>query len=298
MHHPSMFSWDDLKCFIAFARAGSIRRAAKALHVNQSTVQRRLAALEECLGRQVVARRLGRYELTAVGQELWHSAERVDDAIAAFQRNVAAADMGLSGTIRVTMTAMLADRLQKSPLIEDFSQIYPELKLELLITDRCLDLAKSEADLAIRAGDPKDENLIARKIGEVPWAVYGSRSYLDRYGFPDRAEDIDRHFIATCCDESSDHPAMRWLRSVAPNATIVARCDTGDQLVKLVSSGAGLAPLTANQNDSSLVRVIDCTDVKTRFYLLMHKDMRRTPRIRAFADFVTAKAKHFRELLV
>lgn len=293
-----MFSWDDLKFFIAFARAGSLNGAAKALHVNQSTVQRRLATLEECLGRQLVARRLGRYALTEVGKELWHSAERVDDAIAAFQRNLAAADKGLSGTIRVTMTAMLADRLQESRLGAEFSGLYPDLKLELLVSDRCLDLAKSEADLAIRAGDPKDENLVARKIAEVPWAVYGSRPYLERCGFPERAEDIEHHLIATCCDETSDHPAIKWLRSVAPNATIVARCDTGDQLVRLVSSGAGLAPLTANQRDSNLVRVMDCIGVKTRFYLLMHKDMRHTPRIRAFADFVASNARNFHALFV
>lgn len=293
-----MFSWDDLKCFIAFARAGSLNGAAKALGVNQSTVQRRLGTLEGSVGRQLVTRRLGRYALTEVGKELWYPAERVDDAVADFQRNLAAADKGLSGTIRVTMTAMIADRLQNSRLVDDFSGLYPDLKLEFLVSERCFDLAKSEADLAIRAGDPKDENLVGRKIAEVPWAVYGSRSYQERYGFPERAEDIERHLIATCCGETSDHPAMRWLRSVAPNATIVARCDTGDQLMRLVSSGAGLAPLPANQRDSGLVRVMDCTDIKTRFYLLMHKDMRRTPRIRAFADFVAGNAKGFRALFI
>lgn len=298
LHGASVFSWDDLKYFIAFARAGSLSGAAKALRVNQSTVQRRLAALEESLSHQLVARRLGRYALTDVGRALWRSAERVDDAIADFQRNLAATDRGLSGRVRVTMTAMLADRLQDSRLGDDFSKLYPDLKLEILVSDRCFDLAKSEADLAIRAGDPQDENLVARKIAEVPWAVYGSRSYLERYGFPKRPEDIEHHLIATCCDETSDHPVMRWLRSAAPNAKIIARCDTGDQLLRLVSSGAGLAPLTANQRDNSLVRVMECPDVKTHFYLLMHKDMRQTPRVRAFADFVGARAKEFRALCV
>jgi DNA-binding transcriptional LysR family regulator len=297
MHSASMFSWDDLRFFIAFARAGSLNAAAKALHVNQSTVQRRLATLEESLGRQLVARRLGRYALTEVGNELWSSAERVDEAITAFHRNLVAADSSLSGRIRVTIPAMLADRLQNSRLVDDFSELYPDLKLELLISDRCLDLAKSEADLAIRAGDPRDENLVARKIAEVPYAVYGSRLYLERHGFPARAEDIGGHLIATCCAETSDHPVMRWLRSVAPNATISARCDTGDQLARLVGSGAGLALLLANQRDNSLIRVMDCANVKTRFYLLMHKDMRHTPRVRAFADFVASNVKDFRALL-
>ena len=95
-------AWDDLKYFLAFARAGSMQAAAKALGVNQSTVQRRVAELEERAGRRLVERHVGSYRLTALGEELRPAAEGVEAAVAAFERDLAARDKGLTGAIRVT----------------------------------------------------------------------------------------------------------------------------------------------------------------------------------------------------
>src|SRR5580658_7881088 len=102
-----MFAWDDLRYFLAFARTGSMLAAAKALGVNQSTVQRRLAEFEERLGRRLVMRHLSGYHLTELGDELRSSAERVETAVTAFERDLAAYDKGLSGTIRVTIGSVL-----------------------------------------------------------------------------------------------------------------------------------------------------------------------------------------------
>ena len=104
----STFAWDDLRYFLAFARAGSMQAAAKALGVNQSTVQRRIAELEERVGRRLVERHLGSYRLTALGEELRPAAEGVEAAVAAFERDLAARDKGLTGTIRLTCGSSLA----------------------------------------------------------------------------------------------------------------------------------------------------------------------------------------------
>lgn len=106
-----MFAWDDLKHFLALARTGSMLGAAKALGVNQSTVQRRLAELEKCLGSRLVIRHLTGYRLTELGEGLLHSAESVEQAVAAFERDLAARDKALSGTVRMTTGSVLADRL-------------------------------------------------------------------------------------------------------------------------------------------------------------------------------------------
>lgn len=271
--------------------------AANALGVNQSTVQRRLAELEVRLGRRLVAPHRGGYRLTGLGEELRRSAERVEEAVTAFERDVAACDKGLTGTIVATTTGFFADRLRKSPLIDAFHSRYPDLRLELVISDRYLDLSRGEADLAIRAGEPKDESLVGRKIADVPWAVYAGKSYIERHGAPHCVEDIERHFVVTCGDPIADCPSASWLRSVAPRARVAARCDTGYEQVRLVKSGAGLALMMAYERDDDLVRVIENINLVTPYYLLMHKDMQRTPKVRAFADFVASEIKAFRALV-
>jgi hypothetical protein len=154
-----------------------------------------------------------------------------------------------------------------------------------MISDRVLDLSKGEADVAIRSGHPQDEALIGRKIGDAPWAVYGSSSYIEHHGAPGCVEDVGQHLIVTCEPCTAEDPVTQWVRSVAPNARIAVRCDSSSALVQAVKSGAGLAPMMAYQEDNALVRVIDIFDITTPFYLLMHHDMQRTPRVAGLRRF-------------
>jgi len=174
------------------------------------------------------------------------------------------------------------------------------LRIELVMSDHYLDLAKGEADIAIRAGQSPDENLVGRKIGETRWAVYASRSYVERHGRPQRTEDIERHFVVAMDGALMNYRAAQWLRSMAPRATIAARCDNWPGLVLAVKSGAGLTPMPVadGDRDSELVRVIDdIPELLTSHYLLTHRDLQRTPRVRAFFDFVAAEIKAFRAML-
>jgi DNA-binding transcriptional LysR family regulator len=192
-----MFAWDDLRYFLAFARTGSMLAAAKLLGVNQSTVQRRLAELEQRLGCRLVMRHLTGYRLTELGEALRPSAEHVEAAVTAFQRDLASRDQAVAGTVRLTTGSVLADRLRRTSLIEAFHARYSGLRLELVTSDRFLDLSKGDADLAIRAGDPQDNTLAGRKIADAPWAVFASRSYVDRHGAPACVADIEHHFVVT-----------------------------------------------------------------------------------------------------
>jgi DNA-binding transcriptional LysR family regulator len=294
-------NWDDLRYFLAVARAGSTLAAAKALGTSQSTVHRRLAELEAQIGRPLVTRKPTGYRLTELGERLLPFAERVEDATVAFERQLLASDSELTGTIRVTCASTLADRLARSPLIDAFHTGYPGLRIELVITDRILDLSKGEADIAIRLGDPHDDTLVGRKIAEVPWAVYASQLYVERHGRPECPKDIERHFIVAYDGEIADYAAARWLRSVAPHARVAARSETWPAYVVAVKSGVGLGPLPIHHGDrdSDLVRLLDpAPRLVSDFWLLMHRDMRRTPRVRAFFDFATADIKAFRALLL
>lgn len=296
-----MLDWNDLRYLLAVARAGSTLAAAKALGTSQSTVHRRLTELEERIGRPLVKRHATGYRLTELGEHLLPYAERAEEAMAAFERQSLASDTDLSGTVRVTCASTLADRLANSPLIDMFQARYPSLRVELEITDRLLDLSKGEADVAIRLGEPRDELLIGRKIAKVPWAVYASHSYIERHGRPERPQDIEHHVVIAYDGEIADYSAARWLRSVAPRARVAARSENWPGYVLAVKSGAGLGPLPIHHGDreSELVRLIDTDpELVSHFWLLMHRDMRRTPRVRAFFDFFVAELKAFRTLLL
>jgi len=163
MHNFGAFDWNDLRHFLAVARAGSTLAAAKVLRVNQSTVHRRLTALEECLGCALAERHPTGYRLTELGKQLQSYAEKVEDAVGAFQRHVASFDKGIRGTVRLTCSTGVAHLIMTSQVLDVFHARHPALKVELLMTESMFDLAKGEADVAIRGGQPKDEALIVEK---------------------------------------------------------------------------------------------------------------------------------------
>jgi len=301
MHNHAMFAWDDLRHFLAVARHGSTIQAAKALGMNQSTVQRRIAALERKLGQRLFERRPEGYRLTRLGEELRPIAERVEMDVADFTRRSASSDVELVGTIRVTCPETAGYRIMKSPILEAFHARYPRLRVEMVMVDRVLDLAKGEADIAFRTSDPKDEALVARKVAEVPWAVFASRAYIDRRGVPKTFDEIGSHDVVQFDGPIAEHPGARWLKRVAPHARIAARCTSTPALVLAVKSGAGISPLPviAVEGEPEVIRLFDSIpELRLPFYLLIHRDMQRTPRVRAFCDFVAREMKAFRELLV
>jgi len=296
-----LFDWNDLRYFLAVAKAGSTLAAAKLLGTSQSTVHRRLAVLEASVGRPLVIRHQIGYRLTELGEHLLPYAEHVEEALISFERQSLAYDKELTGTVRVTCTASVSDRLLRSSFIDAFHARHPGLRVELVITDRILDLSKREADIAVRLGRPRDTSLVGRKIAEVPRAIYASRSYVERHGCPECTEELAHHSVVAYDGEIANNPAAQWLRSVAPDATIGARSDSIPGVVLALKSGSGLAPLPIHvgNRESDLVRLMNTSPaLATQFWLLMHRDMRRMPRARAFFDFASAEIKRFRKILL
>jgi DNA-binding transcriptional LysR family regulator len=129
--------------------------------------------------------------------------------------------------------------------------------------------------------------------------VYASSDYVKRHGRPNNPRDLKGHLIVAYEGSIADYPGARWARSVADHATVAARADHWQGLILAVKAGAGLAAMPHFQGDSEseLVRVIDDIGLVMPYYLLMHRDMQHTPRVRAFADFVASEIKSFRWLL-
>jgi DNA-binding transcriptional LysR family regulator len=292
-----MFDWNDLTYFLAVARHGSTIAAGKALGLSQSTVHRRLSELERRLGHKLVTRHTTGYRLTAFGEALLPHAEHVEAAIKELERHVGDAAHDAAGIIRVTCPEPIVYRM--TALIDRFHAEHPKLRVEFVTSDRYLDLSKGEADVAFRSGDT-DEELIGRKIADSIWAVYASRAYIERHGKPERVEDLSRHALV-CFDESlSQHRASKWLAEIAPGATIAARNNSVLGLVYAVKSGVGVGPLpTAIGDDQAdLVRVLGpIPELARSWRLLTHPDLRRTPRVAAFFDFIIAEREALKSIL-
>ena len=296
-----MFEWSDLRHFLAVARHGSTLAAARALGVNQSTVHRRLAELERRVGHPLVLRHPTGYRLTETGQSLLPYAQSVENAVIALERRIDGLDTGLEGTIRLTCPEPIVARLTASPLLERFHQRYPGVRVEFAMSDRYLDLARGEADVALRSGDPDDPDLVGRKIADSVWAVYASKSYVQHHGRPDSAADLARHSLVGFDGTMAGHRAAKWLAEVAPGATIAARNNSVLGVLLAVKSGVGVAPLptTIADTEEDLVQVLPPVPALARgWYLLAHPSLRHTPRIAAFFDFIVEELPAVRSILM
>ena len=169
------------------------------------------------------------------------------------------------------------------------------------MTDRRLDLARGEAEVAVRMHEPGDGSLVARKIADSPWAIYASQSYMQHHGRPQRWEDLDHHASSRSTVKWLTINAGRWLRTVAPRARIAARGNSMLGVLAAVKSGAGLAPLPmllgGSEDDLEPV-LAPVPELDSKIYLVMHSDLRHNARVRAFCDFVVAEMAHLRPLLL
>jgi DNA-binding transcriptional LysR family regulator len=304
MHNRRSFNWDDLKPFLAVARAGSTLGAAKLLGLSQPTVQRRIAALEKALGCQLVERYPSGYRLSPLGAELRLRAEQIEKAVDDFNRHLQLHDGRLSGAIRVTCAELLASAVV-TPIIDAFQAQHPGVHVELSMTERQLDLISGKADIAIRGYDDaphgeRESALIQRKFGDAPFAVYASGAYVERYGKPSTPEEIGRYAIVAPDGALINGRAARWLKTAAPDAVVSARSGSLLGLLASVKAGAGLAllPKGIGEPDPDLVRVLEPQPpVIASLYLLMHPDLRGTPRFRALFDFFISESRHYRSAL-
>ena len=295
-----MFDWDDLKYFLAVAQHGSALAAGRALKVDQSTVQRRLAELERRIGQQLVQRSPTGYRLTEFGVTMLPHAQRIAQDVRGLEHHLESTGRDAVGLIRVTCPEPLVLKIAQTSLLERFHTRHPGLRVQFVVSDKFLDLAKGEADVALRSGDTDDPNLVGRKVGDSFWAVYASRKYIELHGQPETVAALAQHALVGFDETMTHHRAAKWLLQVAPSATFVARNSSVLGLISTVKAGMGLAPLPAPLGDvePDLVRVLGPIPELTRSWrLLTRADLRLTPRVSAFFDFIVEEIETLRPIL-
>jgi molybdate transport repressor ModE-like protein len=295
-----MFDWDDLRFLLAVAREGSTLAAGRKLGVNQSTVQRRLAELESCLGERLVERQAAGYRLTDLGQAVLARAEAVETAAADFAQAVQDQGRGARGVVRLTCPEPIAFKLTQSGLLNRFQDANPGLTVEFVLSDQYVDLTKGEADVALRSGDTDDAVLVGRKIADSLWAVYASRAYIDRHGAPASVDEMPGHPLIGFEETMAKHRALIWLNSVAPGAVYAARTTSVLGLISAAKAGVGVAalPMSLGDAEPDLVRLFGPVAALTRDWrVLAHPDQRQTPRIEAFFRFILSETAALHPIL-
>jgi DNA-binding transcriptional LysR family regulator len=295
-----MFEWDDVKYFLAVARHGSTLAAGKALKLSQSTVHRRIAELERRLGRALVKRHATGYRLTEFGEEMLPYAEQIERAALAFEQRKATIERGEAGLIRVTCPEPIVYRIMKSSLLDRFHARHPKLRVEFVMSDKYVDLARGDADIALRSGDTDDEVLVGRKIADSIWSVYASKTYLERHGRPATIHDLAHHATVGFDGPMATNRAAKWLQEVAPKAPVSARVNSVLGLVSVAKSGVAVVPMPIALGDAEpeLVRLFELVSDLTRSWrILAHPDRRRTPAVSAFFDFIGEEIAALRPIL-
>lgn len=287
-----MFDWNDARFFLAVARSGSTLTASRELKISQPTVARRVAALEAALGLTLFERRQAGYRLTEEGKALVAQATAMEAAAHALLDGAKARARSLSGSVRLTCNEITAT-YHLAPILAEFRRAYPDVRVDLVVSESLLDLARGEADVAIRAADrPGGPGLVARKLLEMPWAVYAARSYVETHGKPEAWGDLaNGHFIIGGDGPIAQIPALKWFEALAGPEAIVARANNFPALIANVRAGLGLGTLAWGIFDSD-PNIVPCLNLPARFagqvWLVTHERVRRLPRVRALLDFITA----------
>lgn len=279
-------SWDDFRLVKTIAEARSLAAAATALNVNPSTVFRRLGEAEEKLGVPLFERHRTGYVPTAAGEEMVALADSFDTSATAFALRLAGREVKPSGELRITTSESVLAYLL-APVLACFRDAYPEIRLDVVMTNQSLNLSKRDADIAVRPTDAPPENLVGRRICGMGWAIYARRP-RDGAAPPTLATALETMDWVALGDGFLHIQAAKYVRAHVPADRIVFKINSVLGLCEAVESGAGVGPLPCFQADTrpDLVRITDIVpEFNSSLWLLTHPELRHSPRVRAFMDF-------------
>jgi DNA-binding transcriptional LysR family regulator len=289
-----MLDWNDLRYFLAVARTGSTMAAARVLGVNQTTVARRIGEMEKAVGAPLFERSRDGYRLREDAGALMEAAERIEAEAQTFVDLGAALERGLD-RIRVTTNEPLANAVL-APAIAAFRAKFPEVRIEIVISPRVLDLARGEADMALRAAPlAEDSDLVARKVGDASWGVYCSRDYARFHGAPQALEALAGHVVLMVEDPGGGHIA-----SQAPNAKGLESRASLNDLCIAARAGLGVVslPCVLGESLGDLMRCfVQPEPATTPIWLIYHPRLRKAPELRALLDHVADQAVAARDIL-
>ncbi|MCC5900941.1 MAG: LysR family transcriptional regulator [Halomonas sp.] len=274
--------WDDLQIVLAITQAGSLSGASRALSISHATVFRRLSEMERRLGATLFERNRSGYTPTLAGEDLAAVAMRVQSEINGAERRIIGQDLKLTGSLRITTTDTLFAGLL-SPLFTQFRQQYPDITLEVVISNQLQSLSRREADIAIRPTLKPPDTLVGRKVMEITQAIYGAKQHWkDMPGLMASASLPTKGWVGPDA-HMGDTMLDKWM--MGKSAAYRLDSMLGMQLAVRDGSGIAVLPCYLGDADKALIRLSDPIEaLTTQLWLLTHPDLRYVARVRAFME--------------
>ena len=293
--------WDKLKIFHTVAEAGSFTNASTILNLSQSAISRQIQSLEKDLKINLFERHARGLVLTSNGEYLFKTANEVISKLKEVESNLSAEKNQIKGKLIVT-TVVSFGTTWLTPRIKEFMDLHPEIEIELIFSDKELDLATRQADVAIRMRRPKQLNLIQKKFVNFNYHIYGSNEYLQKNGYPKNLRDLDKHKFITY-GKGAPSPVYNpdWVLKVGSKEgkkrKSLMKVNSVYGLLLAVQSGVGLAALPdyITYNISGLTKVLpDETGKPTETHFVYPASLKDNARLIAFRNFLFSKVNEWK----
>lgn len=282
-------NWNDVRIFLAVARAGQILGAAKRLDLNHATVSRRLASLEEALGTKLFRRLTTGSELTAAGERFLAIAERMEADMLVARTELAGESDAVSGTVRIGApdgfgVAFLAPRLGA------LTERHPELRIQLVPVPRSFSLSRREADIAITTERPTEGRLVAQKLVDYTLGLFASRAYAEARGLPRSRAELSSHRLVGYVPDLVINPSLDYAAEFSPEWDAGFMISSALGQVEAVRAGAGIGILHSfvARAAPELVPVDTIPPIRRAYWLVYHESVRALRRVQAVSSFIAA----------
>ena len=278
--------WETYRSFLGVMTQGSLSAAARKLGLTQPTIGRHIDQLEADLGLSLFTRSQSGLLPTQAARELLPHAQAMASAADALVRASSGADAEERGTVRLTASVIIGGEVLP-PILTAFHDSHPHIAIELVLSDQTQDLLRRDADIAVRMVRPKQDALVARKVGRIGFGLFAHRRYLEKHGTPRNLEEMARHSIIGFDKETPFIQALRGNGLPLTRELFALRTDADlAQLAALRAGfGIGVTQLGIGRREPDLVPLLPgALKFELEVWLVMHKDLGRTRRIRLLFD--------------
>ncbi len=291
--------WDKLRIFHSVADAGSLTHAGDALHLSQSAVSRQIRGLEDSLGVTLFHRHARGLILTEQGELLFEATKAIRKRLETAEARIRDSADGIFGELRVTSTIGFGT-LWLAPRLHKLYEQYPNLKIDLILEERVLDLPMREADIAIRMKEPSQADLIRRRLMEVRMQFFASEEYATRHGLPETSAELVHHRLVSQSTSSRQvSEGMNWVAPyLSANQTSLLTVNNYFGILQAVRHGLGIGALPSyvTVDTPGLINVLPGEASKPiPVYLAYPEELRQSKRVAAFRDFMLAEIVDFKK---
>ena len=277
-------NWSDFRIILALAKGGSVTGAAKLLGIDASTVSRRLATAEDVFGAPLIIRGGGKFQFTAEGRAVLDAAEDMDAKISATTTSVRSMRETPVGTVRIACVQTAVHLLH--PLVRDMTDAIPGLHIELMSSLASVDLAKGDADIAVRTIVPTDPGLVIAHSFTWGSCLYASPHYLSTFGRPETPEELSTHQLVRYGSAMVRSRAFGYIEQFAKPDQPTTRVENTDSARMIIEQGGGIGALFCFVGDAcaTIERVFPEPFDQMECWVLYHESARGSAKVRAVLD--------------